>query len=217
MSSAFVWMSVSFPATAVANESARSFNNPSAVIARASSASMFSCNVSAASVNCPNDARWFAAVASAAETLPETVTLPVTPTLAPSVVSPETLRVPLTSALPLMSALPSAVKASMVVAPSTFKPSNSVKPSTSRVEPAVTAPSKLLVWYTDKSVAFNWLIVPAGEEMFDSTVKFWIAASSTSISWASIASKEAVEAIKCPASSAVYGASKDTVLPLSSK
>ena len=91
--SAFVWMSVSFPATAVAKESARSFNKPSAVIARASSSSMLSCNVSAAVVNCPNDARWPAAVASAADTFPVAETSPVTLTSAPSVVSPETLRV----------------------------------------------------------------------------------------------------------------------------
>ena len=76
--------------------------------------SMFSWSESAAVVNCPNDARCVAAVASEAVTFPDTVTSPVTLALAPSVVSPATFRVE-------------------------FKV---VAPVTATVEPAVTAPCK---------------------------------------------------------------------------
>ena len=109
-----VWMSESFPATAVAKESARSFNKPSAAIARDTSSSILLCNKLSAACICASVTRWSDAVAVEAETLPSTKTLPSTE------------------------------RPSIVVAPSTFKPSNSVFPSTSRVPVTAAAPSKVI-------------------------------------------------------------------------
>ena len=94
-----------------------------------------SCKAWSAVVICPNDASWFAEVASEAVTFPVTVKSPFTLALAPSVVSPATWRVE-------------------------FKV---VASSTKSVESIVATPCWFKDSYTVRSFAFNSSIVPLGE------------------------------------------------------